>query len=220
MSLSEGFVQDRTQTLALVADDKGAIYAGTNTGVYQWDEMQQKWALIFEPDAYVTSMEFTSKGELLAGTRLGIFASTDGGETWISLDNGLLNPWITSIEEGPNGRIYIGVTSNGVFKWMRSGSVGIEEEGLEPSTTSVSAINYPNPFVEQTTISFTIPQAEYIRVSVFDGLGKRVSKLMQGPLPAGQHQVQWVPRDIGAGMYFCRIESGASAKTLGIMYVK
>jgi len=55
--------------------------------------------------------------------------------------------------------------------------------------------NHPNPFNPQTNISFVLPQAMLVRLSVFDARGRIVDILIDEQLPAGPHQVIWTGLD-------------------------
>ncbi|RKX17879.1 MAG: T9SS C-terminal target domain-containing protein, partial [Candidatus Zixiibacteriota bacterium] len=62
--------------------------------------------------------------------------------------------------------------------------------------------NYPNPFNNSTVIEFSLPDDEYINLSVYDILGRKVDKLIDGKLTAGQHRITWCNKDVSSGIYF------------------
>jgi hypothetical protein len=73
--------------------------------------------------------------------------------------------------------------------------------------------NYPNPFNPMTKISFSLPEAQAVRLSIYSVDGRRVATLMQETRPAGLHEVIWKGQDnngrqMASGVYFCRIEAG------------
>ena len=70
---------------------------------------------------------------------------------------------------------------------------------------------YPNPFNQRVTLDYMLPKAAYVRISVYDLLGREVSKLagwQDGRLEAGQHSVVWDAEGLGSGVYFIRMEAG------------
>ena len=67
--------------------------------------------------------------------------------------------------------------------------------------------NYPNPFNPTTTISYELPKASYVKLMVFDVLGRVVSNLVDGVQVANRYQVEWNPSHLSSGVYFYRIEA-------------
>ncbi|NOX36421.1 MAG: T9SS type A sorting domain-containing protein [Calditrichaeota bacterium] len=70
--------------------------------------------------------------------------------------------------------------------------------------------NYPNPFNPQTTIAFVTPTRAPVYLEVLNLLGQTVRVLVNGVLPAGNHQVVWDGRDaqlnpVPSGIYFYRL---------------
>ena len=51
--------------------------------------------------------------------------------------------------------------------------------------------NYPNPFNPNTVISFDLPAPSNVNLTVFNVLGQKVTTLIDEPLAAGTHDVNW-----------------------------
>lgn len=67
--------------------------------------------------------------------------------------------------------------------------VNIEEiSGFENSEISS---NYPNPFTEQTTISFNLDQRSFVTLSIYDLNGMVVKTLIDESMTSGKHTVIW-----------------------------
>ncbi|HMK39008.1 MAG TPA: carboxypeptidase regulatory-like domain-containing protein, partial [Bacteroidota bacterium] len=71
--------------------------------------------------------------------------------------------------------------------------------------------NYPNPFNPSTRISFSLPQAGTVNLTVFNLLGQEVTTLVNGAMSQGSHETVWDGRDaagrvLSSGVYFYRIE--------------
>lgn len=72
--------------------------------------------------------------------------------------------------------------------------------------------NYPNPFNASTIISFSLPEASDVSLSVYNALGQEVAQLVQGTLSAGQHEVVWYldpdqRGDASTGVYFYKLST-------------
>ncbi|WP_456430194.1 S8 family serine peptidase [Rhodocaloribacter sp.] len=99
------------------------------------------------------------------------------------------------------------------------------EEGFfrigAPVGTSADLLpNYPNPFRAATTLVFELPEAAHVRLTIYDVLGRRVATLVDGMRKAGAHTVRWEPGRTAAGVYFCRLEAGASTATRALTRMK
>jgi hypothetical protein len=71
--------------------------------------------------------------------------------------------------------------------------------------------NRPNPFNPNTIIAFSLPERTRVRLEVLDVRGRRVRRLHDGVLPAGEHRARWDGRDdrgrpVASGIYLYRLE--------------
>jgi len=89
--------------------------------------------------------------------------------------------------------------------------------------------NAPNPFHPSTGIRFAVPGATgseaVAKLAIYDVQGRRIRSLVNGPLPAGFHQVEWDGRnDLGhrvqSGVYYCRLSSGNLHQTKQLVILK
>ena len=71
--------------------------------------------------------------------------------------------------------------------------------------TLVLEQNYPNPFNPSTTIKFSLPQAGYATLKVYDVLGMEIASLVADDLSAGTYTVTWDAGDVASGVYFYRL---------------
>jgi endo-1,4-beta-xylanase len=67
--------------------------------------------------------------------------------------------------------------------------------------------NYPNPFNPSTTIRYEIPKNAYVRIAIYDVLGKVVATLVDGVQSANRYSVEWNPSRLSSGIYLCRIQA-------------
>jgi hypothetical protein len=71
------------------------------------------------------------------------------------------------------------------------------------------ASNYPNPFVDQTTIKFNLSLDGRVTVNIYDLKGNRISTLVNNEYrKAGVHQIAFNADGLASGMYFAEIISG------------
>ena len=67
--------------------------------------------------------------------------------------------------------------------------------------------NYPNPFNPSTTITFSIPYGENVKLIVYNILGENISTLINGPLSAGFYKAQFRNDDLPSGIYFYELQA-------------
>ncbi len=80
--------------------------------------------------------------------------------------------------------------------------------------------NYPNPFNPITAIKFSIPKTQYVKLSVYDVLGKEVSVLVNGVMQAGSYIVDFNASDLPSGLYFYKLTAGEYITVKKMMLVK
>ncbi|MEX2633346.1 MAG: invasin domain 3-containing protein, partial [Balneolales bacterium] len=73
--------------------------------------------------------------------------------------------------------------------------------------------NYPNPFNPSTTILFALPEASFVKLVIYDILGRQVSVLASRDYEAGYHEVIWDASRFASGLYIYRIQAGKNIKT-------
>ena len=80
--------------------------------------------------------------------------------------------------------------------------------------------NYPNPFNPQTTIKFSLPEAQRVNLSVYNMLGQQVLTLVDKELPAGYHTAKWYAGHIASGVYIYRLTSNGKSLTQKMLLMK
>ncbi|MGD0337219.1 MAG: T9SS type A sorting domain-containing protein [Bacteroidota bacterium] len=80
--------------------------------------------------------------------------------------------------------------------------------------------NYPNPFNPTTKISFAMPSAAYVKISVCDVLGREVETLIDCECPAGYHSVEFDGSKLSSGMYFYKLQAGSFTEIKKMQLIK
>jgi len=114
--------------------------------------------------------------------------------------------------------------------WHRSESpdaTSIEESPGDVSVPTTFKVhqNYPNPFNPSTKITFELPSASDVTISIVDPLGRRVLNRNLGRIPAGVHTFVWDGRDdTGAmapsGAYWYRVQAGTASSARMMVLLK
>ncbi len=85
--------------------------------------------------------------------------------------------------------------------------------------------NYPNPFNPTTTISYSVPVAADINISVFNVIGQHVATLASGYHDAGVYEVVWDGTNasgttVSSGVYFYKMTGTDKPETKKMMLLK
>jgi hypothetical protein len=105
-----------------------------------------------------------------------------------------------------------------------SKAVAVEEKEHLPLDFSLGQ-NYPNPFNPTTVISFSLPNAEKVRLKIYNILGQEVKTLLDEEKPAGMHQLIWDGKDrngavVSSGLYFYKLETASFREVKRMVFLK
>ncbi len=124
------YLESRVWALSAHPDAPGQVFAGTDSGIYRWDEKPSKWTQLSSPmdDLCVWALEQAphDPAVLIAGTHpAALYMSDDAGVTWRELDVGFAEsciyigkPRVTKLLFDPDEpkRIWAGVEIDGVYR--------------------------------------------------------------------------------------------------------
>ncbi len=80
--------------------------------------------------------------------------------------------------------------------------------------------NYPNPFNPMTKIEFQVSSFKFVKLKVFDILGKEVATLVNEKLSAGTYSVNWDAPEFPSGVYFYRLTTDGYSETKRMLLLK
>jgi len=98
---------------------------------------------------------------------------------------------------------------------------GIIEVGI-PKTFDMSQ-NYPNPFNPSTKINYQIPKDAFVKINVYDIVGRLITTLVNTQQTAGYYTVEFnstLSSGAASGIYFYRIEAADFVSTKRMVLVK
>ena len=99
--------------------------------------------------------------------------------------------------------------------------VGLDEDCTEklPQTYALYQ-NYPNPFNPYTVIQYDLPKSSYVRINVYDLLGRELVTILNEKQKAGRYHVLWDARGYASGIYLYSISAGNFIKTIKALLIK
>ncbi len=118
------------------------------------------------------------------------------------------------------------VTSSGVSSFLLNGTTVRDEQGYHVIPFGFALYPaYPNPFNPSTILSFAVPNAGHVRLTVFDVLGREVTRLVDGTMTAGEYSYRWAGTNrvgnlVASGVYFYRLEGNGFTRTRSMILLK
>ena len=101
-----------------------------------------------------------------------------------------------------------------------SGSTDVENQRLLVPAAMNLEQNYPNPFNPSTTISYSLSKASYVKLSVYNVLGKELTTLADGFQTAGNHSARFLASNMASGVYFYRLEAEGHTAMKQMLLIK
>ncbi len=160
----------------------------------------------------------------ILGSNGGIKRSTDNGTTWVTTPTpgGVTN--LTHFDFFQAGMVVYGyaVSSNGnVIKLADTLNVLTGLNGnINIPSKFLLAQNYPNPFNPVTNIKYSVPQNTFVKISIFDVMGREVSAPVNEYKQAGNYEINFNAENLGTGIYYYRITAGEFTDTKKMVLIK
>lgn len=151
-----------------------------------------------------------------------------GTQLWVATYNGTGDSsdygWALSVDSLNN--VYVTGASYGIetgldfatIKYSQIISVQQISEQI-PSKYNLSQ-NYPNPFNSLTKIKFSIPEISFIKLIVYDILGRVIDVLVNDKINSGIYEVSWDAGNYSSGIYFYSIDSPKFRDTKKMIVIK
>ncbi len=97
----------------------------------------------------------------------------------------------------------------------------IEPDNSSPAIAEKFSLDgcFPNPFNQQTTISYSLIEDSPISLSVLSADGRLIARIFDGFQTAGKHNIAWTPDNISAGVYLINLETAGQQATLKTLYL-
>ncbi len=134
---------------------------------------------------------------------------TDQDYIWASTwGNDQLQYKIRAKDSTNNLSVYSDIASTTAepnFKAPLGEQQAIEQVASEVPTETALLSNYPNPFNPTTNVRFTIHDAGFTTLKVYDVLGREVATLLSEVKNPGTYDVHFDGSSLTSGMYFVRL---------------
>ena len=195
------------------------------------------FSIITTEDGAFFSMDYgASWSTLFADIRFNQLLLTIGNEGNIGLFFlGEQNYFTADLENwinfpAPSEVVYAAATTNQLFvatsetkaqgtlysqpiNWIITGN-----DELSAASKNLNSIrNYPNPFTDESTVSYTVASRQAVEISLFDMYGRKIQTLENRVQEAGEHRLKINGTDLAPGIYTTVIIAGNQKETLKIV---
>jgi len=119
---------------------------------------------------------------------------------------------IEQIEVDSIGNLWLGIQYSGLT-FMPKNAVPDTTLYIDTLNEAIFIQNYPNPFVSNTKIEFTVSKITRVQINIYDFNGRLVRMLANRIFPTGTNQIEWNGSNnsghpVSAGMYICVLQTG------------
>lgn len=100
-------------------------------------------------------------------------------------------------------------------------TVSVNNRNIAANSFELSQ-NYPNPFNPTATIEFTLPEAAFVQLKVYDVLGREVAELVGELKSSGKHRVIFDAGkyNLSSGIYLYKLDAGIFHSTKKMSLIK
>lgn len=148
----------------------------------------------------------------------------------LNLDSGSINsPWYY-IPAPDSSSIYtakfvtptygFGFGSFGTIVKYNTAVIGINNGQNEVPIKSRLYQNFPNPFNPSTVISYYLAKQEFVKITLYDLVGKQIKVYAEGYRPAGSNNFRFHNFGLASGVYIYKIEAGDFVESRKMVLLK
>ena len=190
---------------SIIEKTTGKVILGTENGIYTSDNMST-WA----QDAAIANIPVMDIKQQLQANHDNkyIYLIDEIGDTVVTEYPGVFN----------EGMIYVATYGRGLYKcdtYKANNSEINVEENTVANTTEMSI--YPNPIVNDATISFSIEKSAQVSYQIFDLSGRMMMNQVLGNYGQGSHKANFNVENLTSGTYIIRVQAGEKVETAKIL---
>lgn len=199
------------QRVLTLLSSNNVLFAGTESGgIFKTTDNGLSW-ISLEIGSTDVNCILDINNYLICGTGRGVYYSSNSGNSWIYLNNGLDSQRVYSLMVSGN-YLYAGTEANAVWRLDVSQIIGINPVNTEIPKSFKLHQNFPNPFNPETKISFDIPAsssgAGNVVLLIYDSKGKLIQKVVDQRMSPGTYSVSFDGSNFASGVYFYSLVSG------------
>lgn len=197
------------------------LYAGTFSGVFRTNDNGANWINTLGLAGTIVNTLTESGSNIFAGTSGGgIYLTSNNGLNWASVGLGMPNTTINTL--AVNGAIiFAGALNGNVYRRPLSEMItSVKILSNEMPIDFNMSQNYPNPFNPVSNIKYQISKSSFVRIKLYDLLGRETLTLFEGDQKAGYYLLTVDGNNLASGIYYCRINAADFSKVIKMSLIK
>ena len=147
----------------------------------------------------------------LAGTSTGLYA-TDTlkglATVWVQLGINTIGNAVCEMIETRTSDGLVVIATN-----ITSVNDIVSVDDIAAAKSDLKLSNYPNPFIQTTTIDFFLAKKTSVTIQIWDECGRLIQTLVNGTMQEGKHSVIFDRNSLKAGIYYYSLTAGTKRKT-------
>lgn len=125
---------------------------------------------------------------------------------------------------GQEGSVYVADYGNSRIQRFGEIAAGVEDQSTGVASLSLQSVA-PNPCRSSVELTYALPRAEHLRITVADVSGRTVATVADSRMTAGTHSFNWEPRgadgrQLPAGVYLVRLASSSATRVARLVVIK
>lgn len=212
-------LRQNSQGFLFITSVQGKLFRSTDQGL-SWHSRTSEF-----PDSAILSSLTCLSADVMyvlvkSGLSLSVHRSIDGGLTWLQRGDFIVPSNIWTMKVNPEGKIIL-LGTNRLF--TNDSTFNVTSDVKEYQRNDIGFYltqNYPNPFNPTTTIQFSVHQKGFVKIKVFDPLGREVTTLVERDLGEGEHEAVFDGTNHVSGMYFYQIQYNDRIETKRMVLIK
>jgi hypothetical protein len=185
---------------------------------FQWfySEVPKNLTVVHNSVVGATDPDFTVLADSGAFIALTIPGSMGPKILGTATSNG--NPVAIPLSIPPTSNMLVTVTKQDYFRYQATVTLGNTTATGEILSGDLDVTCFPNPFSQNTTITYLLSKEGNVSISIVDMLGKEVASVLENSSQsAGTHQVQFNAKDLAKGVYSCVLKTEAGVVTKNVV---
>jgi photosystem II stability/assembly factor-like uncharacterized protein len=196
--------------------------SGYGGRVFKTTDFGETWTYLPLGNQYSlnTIQFFDQNTGMISGYKGTAYKTTNAGSTWMPFYS-VTDYHLFTMHCLDQYTCYYGGWYDVMLKTSSGGILLANENifNILPAEINISQ-NYPNPFNPNTVIEFNISKTGFVKLVIYDVLGRVIETLIKGELAPGTHKIEWNASNYPSGVYFYNLTSGDFTQSKKMILIK